>query len=159
MHLSVSLLLCMCLVNAHPSGPHSLHAQDSTSALDITPWMGRTVMMISAHADDSEFMAGGLVEALRRQATHVVYVIVTNGDKGCTDSKYYNCSIMSSPEIAQVRQAEAIAAAAVLGVYDVVLLDLEDAMVTRYGSFSLLGSSSALYPSCTAAWPTCPHST
>lgn len=60
----------------------------------------------------------------------MVYVIVTNGDKGCTTSALYNCSTMTSPEIAVVRQGEALAAAAVVGVHDVVQLDFEDAMVT-----------------------------
>ena len=45
-------------------------------------------------------MSGGLVAALRAQGTHVTYVIATNGDKGCTDSVYYDCDNMTSAEIA-----------------------------------------------------------
>ena len=105
--------------------------QDSTPPLNITSWTNRTVMMIAAHPDDIEAMAGGLVANLTAQHTHVVYVIVTNGDKGCTDSALYDCDAFTSPDIAKIRQGEAIAAAARLNVTDVVLLDLEDAMVTR----------------------------
>ncbi len=88
--------------------------------------------MISAHPDDIEAMSGGINAALSLQGTNLVYVIVTNGDKGCTTSQLYNCSVLSSPEIALIREREAYAAAAALNVSqdNVVLLDLEDAMVT-----------------------------
>lgn len=105
--------------------------QDSTDALDILPWIAKTVMLISAHPDDIEAMAGGLVAKLTAQGTRVVYVIVTNGDKGCQSSALYNCSTFTAVDIAKIRQKEAHDAAAVLGVRDVELLTFEDGMVTR----------------------------
>ena len=80
-------------------------ATTETPPINISQWTGRTVMMISAHPDDIEAMAGGLIRELTAPSlgVNVVYVIVTNGDKGCTSSKYYNCSALSSPDIAQVR--------------------------------------------------------
>lgn len=92
-------------------------------------------MFISAHPDDIEAMAGGLVATLTTTFAlnvTVVYVIVTNGDKGCTDSQFYNCSALTSADIAQIRAVEAKAAAAVLGVHTVELLNYEDGMVLSY---------------------------
>lgn len=117
-------------LNPSPYTP-GLQTGDSTAALDFAKYANRTVMMISAHPDDIEAMSGGLIVQLGQQNTRVVYVIVTNGDKGCTTSQYYNCSSLSSVDIAAIRQTEARAAAALLGVHDVVLLDFEDGMVTR----------------------------
>jgi len=87
--------------------------------------------MISAHPDDIEASAGGLVYMLTTQGTKVSYIIVTNGDKGCGAAF---CANWSSEEIAYVRSQEAVNAAAILGVpaSQVTLLDYEDAMVTSY---------------------------
>jgi len=88
-------------------------------------------MMISAHPDDIEACAGGTVRQLTAQGTRVVYLIATNGDKGCAADF---CANWTAERIAYQRQQEAINAAAVLGVKasDVVLLDYEDAMLTSY---------------------------
>jgi len=90
-------------------------------------------MFISAHPDDIEACAGGLISILSSQPKppQVYYVIATNGDKGCAASF---CQNWSSEQIAVARSREAVNAAAVLNVpaSNVVLLDFEDAMLTSY---------------------------
>ncbi len=76
-------------------------------------------------------MAGGMVAQLTKQNSNVVYVIVTNGDKGCTPSMTYNCSALSNADVAVIREKEARAAAAVLGVTQLEFLGVGDGQVTE----------------------------
>jgi len=91
-------------------------------------------MFISAHPDDIEACAGGLISILTSQKPKppkISYVIMTNGDKGCGASF---CQNWTSQHIAFVRSQEALHAATALKVPQshVVLLDYEDAMLTSY---------------------------
>jgi LmbE family N-acetylglucosaminyl deacetylase len=92
--------------------------------LNVSNLAGKSVLFLSAHPDDIESCAGGLIQLL----TKVSYVIVTNGDKGCSNSL---CQNMSSAELAEERAKEQMAAALVLGVStkNVHMLNYEDAMV------------------------------
>ncbi len=87
---------------------------------------GKRVLFVGAHPDDIEASAGGLIQTL----TDVHYLIVTNGDKGCSAAFCVNFTVS---ELATTRQAEQLAAAKVLGVKpeNVVFLSYEDAMVVR----------------------------
>jgi len=102
-----------------------------TLPLNLTAWVGKTVLLLGAHPDDIEAGAGGLVGLLTAQGTKVVYVITTNGDKGC-GSPF--CQNYTSQQLAQARYQEAINAAAVVGVpaSNVVMMDYEDGMMTSY---------------------------
>jgi len=91
-------------------------------------------MFISAHPDDIEACAGGLISILtshKPNPPEISYVILTNGDKGCGASF---CKNWTSEHIAFARSQEAINAAAVLKVpaSNVVLLDYEDTMLPSY---------------------------
>ena len=44
------------------------------------------VMVVTAHPDDPEFGAGGTVAKLAKEGREVTYVIVTNGNRGSSDS-------------------------------------------------------------------------
>jgi len=98
--------------------------------LPYKSWAGKRVMFIYAHPDDMEVSAGGLVSLLTPQ-TEVSLVIVTNGDKGCSNSL---CTNMTDAQLAAERQQEQMQAAAVLGIKwsHVVMLDYGDAMLTSY---------------------------
>jgi LmbE family N-acetylglucosaminyl deacetylase len=92
-------------------------------------------MLISAHADDNEAAAGGTVYRLVKQGTRVVYLIVTNGDKGCQPGAGGTtpCEGVTPPQIATMRRAEAHAAADRLGVAKLILLDgYDDGMLYSY---------------------------
>jgi len=102
-----------------------------TPVLPYADWQGQTVMMIGAHPDDIEGCIGGTVALLTQSNINIVYVIVTNGDKGCSNPF---CMNYTAEQIAETRQGEQRDAAEVLGVSpdNVVMLDYEDAMVTSY---------------------------
>ncbi len=83
----------------------------------------RRVLVITAHPDDPEFLAGGTIAGLVKDGGEVAYVIVTNGNKGSSDRA------MTSERLASIRQEEQRRAARVLGVEDVTFLGYEDGEV------------------------------
>lgn len=88
------------------------------------------VLVVTAHPDDPEFGAGGTVARLTGDGKHVVYCIVTSGDKGSSDRG------MTPERLAPIRQDEQRAAARVLGVETVEFLgfpdgELEDTRASR----------------------------
>jgi LmbE family N-acetylglucosaminyl deacetylase len=78
------------------------------------------LLVISPHADDSEFGIAGTVAKWTREGKKVAYVICTNGDKGTSDYK------MDPRELAKIREKEQWEAANVLGVVDVAFLGYHD---------------------------------
>lgn len=78
------------------------------------------VMVVAAHPDDPEFLAGGTVARLAKEGREISYVIVTNGDKGSSDGG------MTSERLAPIRADEQRRAARVLGVERVEFLAYED---------------------------------
>jgi len=105
--------------------------------LDLSAWRGKTIVLISAHPDDIEACAAGMVYLLTSQYNVTVkYIIVTNGDKGCSASF---CLNSTSQEISVIRYGEALNAAAIVGVdpSNVNIMDYEDAMVTAYNEVEI----------------------
>jgi LmbE family N-acetylglucosaminyl deacetylase len=80
-------------------------------------------MVVTAHPDDPEFLAGGTVARLAKEGREVTYVIVTNGNKGSGDRT------MISQRLAPIREDEQRRAARVLGVEHVEFLGYEDGEV------------------------------
>jgi len=80
----------------------------------------KTAMIIGAHPDDPDFGAGGTVGKWIKEGVDVVYVVCTNGDKGSSDPE------MTSERLAEIRTKEQLAAAAVLGVREVIFLGYPD---------------------------------
>jgi len=78
------------------------------------------VLVIAAHPDDPEFLAGGTVARLTREGREIAYVIVTNGNKGSGDRN------VTSVELIPIREEEQRQAARVLGVQGVEFLGYED---------------------------------
>jgi len=83
----------------------------------------RRVLVITAHPDDSEFGAGGLVAKLCKEGREVAYVVVTNGNKGSGDRS------MTPDRLARIREEEQRNAARTLGVVGVEFLGYEDGEV------------------------------
>ena len=92
-------------------------------------------MVVVAHPDDPEFIAGGTVAKWISKGTQVVYVICTNGDKGSSDPK------MTSERLAAIRKDEQLAAARLLGVRETVFLGYEDGMLPAAGAIRPLRKS------------------
>lgn len=78
------------------------------------------ILAIIAHPDDAEFGAAGSIAAWTAAGKSVVYAVCTGGDKGTSDRG------VRPADLAEVRQQEQRAAAAVLGVTEVVFLGMED---------------------------------
>jgi LmbE family N-acetylglucosaminyl deacetylase len=97
--------------------------------LPLDAWVDKSVVFVTAHPDDLEALAGATVAALVNQVgsssarfaraadapqgSAVNIIIITNGDKGCSAAF---CQNYTSDQIAVTRRAEAVAAAAALGV-------------------------------------------
>jgi len=98
--------------------------------LNYTNWAQKKVMFLVAHPDDIEGLVGGTAAFLYKQGTTMIYVIATNGDKGCSNIPL--CGNWTTTQIAATRQVETLNAAQVNGVpsTNVVFLGYEDCMVT-----------------------------
>ncbi len=77
-------------------------------------------LVIVAHPDDPEFFAGGTIAHWRDAGHEVRYLILTGGDKGSDDPD------MTPGRLVRIRHEEQRAAAAVLGVQEVVFLEMTD---------------------------------
>lgn len=78
------------------------------------------VMGIFAHPDDPEFFCGATFAKWSDEGRHVIFVLATSGDKGSGDPN------ITSGELVTIREAEERAAAACLGVQDVIFLRFPD---------------------------------
>ena len=77
-------------------------------------------MVVSAHPDDPEFGFGATVASLVDQGKTVVYVICTDGSQGGEDPT------VPDQELTSTRYTEQRAAAALLGVTEVIFLGFRD---------------------------------
>ncbi|MEE8391790.1 MAG: PIG-L family deacetylase [Anaerolineae bacterium] len=80
--------------------------------------MSQKVLVLSPHPDDAEFSAGGTLAKMAAGGAEITILIATNGDKGSFE--------MGAAKLAEVRRMEALRAAGVLGVQQVVFLDHHD---------------------------------
>ena len=62
-----------------PSASSSSLKSGAAVPLDLRKWMGKRVLLISAHPDDIEAAVGGTIALLTAQGTEVFYTIATNG--------------------------------------------------------------------------------
>ena len=94
--------------------------------MPITSWAGKRGVVVVAHPDDAEGMAGGTIAAATAAGADVSYVVITNGDAGgqCWSlPDGFNCSRVAT---AQERINEQLAAAAFLNVSTVRFGDFHD---------------------------------
>lgn len=77
-------------------------------------------LVIAPHPDDPEFGAAGTVAAWTQSGKTVVFALCTNGDKGTSNPA------LESADLPLIRQREQRAAAAVLGVDEVVFMGYPD---------------------------------
>ncbi len=85
--------------------------------------MSQKVLVLSPHPDDAEFCAGGTLAKMAAAGAEISILIATNGDKGSFD--------MDAARLAEVRRMEALRAAGVLGVQEVVFLNHPDCELDR----------------------------
>ena len=78
------------------------------------------IMVVAPHPDDAEYGAAGTVAKWTRGGKQVIYIICTNGDKGTNNPE------IKPEQLIEIREKEQRAAAAVLGVGDVIFLGYPD---------------------------------
>ncbi|MXX82216.1 MAG: PIG-L family deacetylase [Chloroflexi bacterium] len=78
------------------------------------------VLGVFAHPDDPEFFAGATFAKWAADGADITFVLATSGDKGSSDPA------MTHERLAAMREDEERAAAAVLGVNEVVFLRYKD---------------------------------
>jgi LmbE family N-acetylglucosaminyl deacetylase len=84
----------------------------------------RTILIVMAHPDDGEFMAGAAIARWAREGHDIYYCLMTNGDVGSSDPE------MTRERMITIRQGEAQEAARRLGVqHDVIFLNHVDSEV------------------------------
>ncbi len=81
------------------------------------------VMVIMAHPDDIEFSCAGTIARWVKEGAEVSYVLVTSGDVGIADLS------ISREDAMEIREKEQRAAAAVVGVQEVIFFREPDGMV------------------------------
>jgi LmbE family N-acetylglucosaminyl deacetylase len=88
----------------------------------------RVAMVIMAHPDDAEFGCAGTVATWAREGWDVYYVIITDASGGGPDEAT-DVGPAARSAITATRKAEQRAAAAVLGLRDVIFLDKPDGLL------------------------------
>ena len=83
--------------------------------------MSHNVVIISAHPDDMEIGMGGTAAKLVESMAVITSVVITNGGRSS------NPFALTEQRLAEVRREEALHAAGVLGVKDVIFCDEPDA--------------------------------
>ena len=81
------------------------------------------VLVIAAHPDDPEFGCGGTIGKWAAAGKDVYYLLLTSGDKGSKDRT------LRPEQLANKREAEQRAAAAELGVQEVIFLHHPDGLL------------------------------
>ena len=84
--------------------------------------MSHNIVIISAHPDDMEIGMGGTAAKLAESMAVITSIVVTNGGRSS------NPFALTEQRIAEVRREEALRAACVLGVKDVIFCDEPDAV-------------------------------
>lgn len=74
------------------------------------------VLVVTPHPDDAEYGVAGTVARWASEGKKIIYVVCTNGDKGSGDAH------TKPKQLATIREEEQMAAAAVLGVREVIFL-------------------------------------
>jgi LmbE family N-acetylglucosaminyl deacetylase len=83
--------------------------------------MNHNVLIVSAHPDDMEIGMGGTAAKLAELQSAIISVIITNGGRASNPFGW------TEQRMAELRREEALCAAKVLGVREVIFLDQPDA--------------------------------
>ena len=83
----------------------------------------QNILVILAHPDDPEFFCGGTLAKWAREGHHIIYILLTCGDKGYHDSTPGD---MTSEKLIELRKVEQQNAANVIGAKAVQIMDNKD---------------------------------
>jgi LmbE family N-acetylglucosaminyl deacetylase len=125
----VALLVVVVVLLVLWAGGVLLGTDLSVPAID--PRSYRNVLAVFPHADDEVVCCGGTLHRLAGLGAHVTLVLLTRGERGTPSGAV-------DPGLGTVREREARAAAAILGVADVVQADLGDGQLgARAGDLAM----------------------
>lgn len=88
-----------------------------------TFYVPQRVLAIAAHPDDIEFGSVGTIARWVKEGAEAAFVLVTSGDVGIAEPG------MTNARAAEIREAETLAAAKIVGVTDVTFFREPDGMV------------------------------
>lgn len=83
--------------------------------------MSRPIVIVNAHPDDMEIGMGGTVAKLAASQVQIISMVITNGGRASNPFGW------TEQRMAEVRRKEALQAASVLGVQEVIFCDQPDA--------------------------------
>jgi LmbE family N-acetylglucosaminyl deacetylase len=86
-------------------------------------YVPESVMVIVAHPDDIEFTCAGTLARWKKAGTRISYVLCTSGDVGVEEVG------MTKARAAEIREAESLAAAEMIGVDEVIFLREPDGLL------------------------------
>ncbi len=86
---------------------------------------GKRVLAIFPHPDDAEFSCGGTLARWSLAGNHITLCLVTDGASGSDDPA------MTPALLAETRKTEQLAAAAILGIPDVIFMDRRDGTIVH----------------------------
>ncbi|RME87894.1 MAG: PIG-L family deacetylase [Anaerolineae bacterium] len=96
-------------------------SSSNTSSTPPDAWeQPQTILVILAHPDDPEFFCGATLARWARAGHHIIYALLTCGDKGANDRQ------LRPDEVCRIRQEEQQAAARIIGAREVHFLDRPD---------------------------------
>ncbi|HVA21450.1 MAG TPA: PIG-L deacetylase family protein [Candidatus Micrarchaeia archaeon] len=96
---------------------------EATDDLELFTAVPARALVVVAHPDDGDFLAASVLAAWVRQGARATVCLLTDGDAGSDDAT------IPAGELARVRLAEQRAAAAHLGVDDVLCLGFPDGVL------------------------------
>jgi len=82
--------------------------------------MKERVLIVGAHPDDVDFAVSGTMKKWVNEGREIYYLICTDGDKGGTQND------LAPDKLVEIRRAEQMEAAAVVGVKEVIFLGRSD---------------------------------
>lgn len=86
-------------------------------------YLPKTAMSIQAHPDDQDFTVSGTLAKWAKAGCKIISVLITSGDSGSND---VTKGAEYKPVLAKLREAEQLAANAVLGIQETVFLHYPD---------------------------------
>jgi LmbE family N-acetylglucosaminyl deacetylase len=118
-------------------------------------------MFIYAHIDDMEAASGGLVKILPSLKSSAHIVVMTNGDKGCSNPDL--CGTASNEELAEIRKEEQYKSGEILGIPQdhMHFLDYEDCELKMYSrsevSKKVVNLIRSIQPNVVMTWDSAPY--
>lgn len=134
---------------------------DMSMPLPIESWAGKKILFIYAHIDDMEAAAGGLVSRLHDEGVDIHLLIMTNGDKGCSNVDV--CGNVSNEELVVIRKQEQYHSAELLHIpiSNIKFLEYEDVLLKMYSreviSRRLVAHIRDVRPDIVMTWDSAPY--